>query len=283
MPRTPSSPPSSTCKPSAWPLPRIPKAKAAGEDTWEDTKPVADEPYVPTPAPVEGGGIGFTLPEAFLLLANGGGWDERTERNKIGALGGALAGSMLLELLQQRIILVQRDRLTRTGNTTEDSAVAAIEDRLRRINEKGERPSLDAMGRLAKWDRELLLPFKQRLAERGLVEYGSRRFLGLFYRSQVTVLDEAAQDRLRNKLKRAIAGGGTPEAASILLLGLLDATGLLSSIVPEEAMEYNRKRLNGLLGGRDIMGYKVDPNLKALQEVAVRTILNNVRIMTFRG
>jgi hypothetical protein len=105
----------------------------------------------------------------------------------------------------------------------------------------------------------------------------------MFHRSWVNVLDEEAQDRLRNKLRRAIAGGGTPEASSILLLGLLDASGLLGSIVPDEAMDYNRKRLNGLLGGRDIMGYKVDPKLKALQEIAVRTILQNVRVMTVRG
>ena len=53
--------------------------------------------------------------------------------------------------------------------------------------------------------------------------------------------------------------------------------------MPEGAQAYNRKRLNGLLAGKDVMGYKVDDELKGIQEMAVRTILDNVRVMTVRG
>jgi hypothetical protein len=191
---------------------------------------------------------------------------------------------MVLELLMQGQVLVQRDRIVLTGEATEDEAIVPIVAELRRIREKkGDLTSLQQMGRLAKANRVLLTPFKQRLADKGLVSYGSRKHLGLFHRSWVEVTDEAAQERLQNRLRRAIAGGGTPEAASILLLGLLDASGLFDTVVPDEAADYNRKRLNGLLGGRDIMGYKVDPQLKALQEIATRSILNNVRLMTVRG
>lgn len=241
---------------------------------------VVDERYKPD-APLPAPPSGLSIPEMFILAVNEGGWDERIEKAKPGRLGGALAGAIVLELLQRGRVLVQRDRFTVVGESGDDEAVEAAVAKMRSIRErKGDIASLPHMRRMAKWNRELLEPFKDRLAGRGLVQHSHRMHLGLFYRSSVTLLDEDAQERLRNKLRRAIAGGGTPEASSILLLGLLDACGLLPLIVPDEAMDYNRKRLNGLLGGRDIMGYKVDPQLKALQEVAVRTILQNVRAMT---
>jgi hypothetical protein len=265
-PKIPKAPlrPGETFEPPATPAPPAAEARAA------DTQPTDT--------------FGFSIPEAFLLLANGGGWDERAEKNREGSFGGALAGAMVLELLIRGQVLVQRDRIVLTGEPTDDEALVPIVAALRRIREKkGDLTSLQQMGHLAKANRTLLTPFKQRLADKGLVTYGSRKHLGLFHRSWVEVTDDAAQERLQNRLRRAIAGGGTPEAASILLLGLLDATGLFGTVVPDEAADYNRKRLNGLLGGRDIMGYKVDPQLKALQEIATRAVLTNVRVMTVRG
>jgi multidrug efflux pump subunit AcrA (membrane-fusion protein) len=235
-----------------------------------------------TRAPPPSEGIGFSLPEAFLLLANEGGWDERTERNAPGALGAALAGSLLLDLVARGRVLIQRDRFTIVGDLGDD-ATEAVVAKLQQLQAKRDRPSLPAHVELAKWNRELLAPFKERLARRGLITHGHRMHLGLFYRCWVEVVDVTAPERLRNRLRRTIAGGGTPEAESVLLLGLMDACGLLESIVPAQALDYNRKRLNGLLAGRDIMGYKVDPRLKGVQEVAVRTILQNVRQLSTQG
>ena len=271
------------------PSPKLPNLRevATGEEADEEPaaplvtgEPVVDERYKPD-APLPAPPSGLSIPEMFILAVNEGGWDERIEKAKPGRLGAALSGAVVLELLVRGRVLVQRDRFTVVGEPGDDPAVEAAVAKLRSIRErKGDLGSLPHMRRFAKWNREMLEPFKERLAGRGLVRHGHRMHLGVLYRSHVDLLDEDAQERLRNKLRRAIAGGGTPEASSILLLGLLDACGLLALIVPDEAMDYNRKRLNGLLGGRDIMGYKVDPQLKALQEVAVRTILQNVRAMT---
>lgn len=267
--------------------PKIPKAPLRPGEEWRDApKPAAQETVTfteETPsAPAEA--FGFAVPEAFLLLAADGQWDERMEKNKEGAYGGALAGAILLELLMAGAIQVQRDRFIPTGTVPDDPSLYAALDRLRRVRDKkGDLATLRMMGELAKWNRELLRPYKDSLAARGLAEHGDRRHLGVFYRSWLQVTDVDAQERLQNRLRRAIAGGGTPEPHSVLLLGLLDASGQFGTVVPDEAADYNRKRLNGLLGGRDIMGYKVHPDLKALQEVAVRTILANVRIMTVRG
>jgi hypothetical protein len=263
------------------PMPRIPKAApAAPPQDLDLSEPEVRQEFQtapPPPAPT-----GLSIPEMFLLVANEGGWDERAEKAKPGHLGGALAGALMLELLVQGRINIQRDRFALAGEPGGDAAAVAVAAKVRRIKER--RPdiaSLPHMRRLAKWNRELLEPYKDRLAGRGFAEHGHRMHLGLLYRSHVAILDEDAQERLRNKLRRAIAGGGTPEASTILVLGLLDASGLLPTIVPDQALDYNRKRLNGLLSGRDVMGYAVDKQLKGLQEIAVRTILQNVRTMTF--
>lgn len=263
------------------PAPRIPKpAPATPAEDLDLSEPEVKEEFQTTPPPPAP--TGLSIPEMFLLVANEGGWDERTEKSKPGLLGGALAGSLMLELLVQGRINIQRDRFALTGDPTADAGSAAVVAKVRQIKErKPDITSLPHMRRLAKWNRELLEPYKARLADRGFATHGHRMHLGLLYRSHVDVTDEEAQERLRNKLRRAIAGGGTPEASTILVLGLLDACGLLPTIVPDQALDYNRKRLNGLLSGRDVMGYAVDKQLKGLQEMAVRTILQNVRTMTF--
>lgn len=228
------------------------------------------------PARIDTAPRGLSVPEQYLLLTLDDAWDERREKVRPGALGGALAGSLLLELAMHGKLRVQRDRFQVT-DVAVDAAAAAVAAKLARW---GDLPSLQAMKELAKWIPQLLPAYKDRMAQRDLVQHRSWRHLGLFYRSQTALLDADAQERLRNKLGRAIAGGGRPDAPTILALGLLEASGLFGLVVPEGAQQYNRKRLNGLLAGKDVMGYKVDDELKGLQEVAVRTILDNVRILT---
>lgn len=221
---------------------------------------------------------GLSIPEHFLLLALEPGWDERREKAGPGGLGGALVGSLLLELALQGKLQVQRDRFTLTDKAVDDGAQAVAQH----LQQLQGQPSLQAMARLVKPLRTLLPTYKDRLAGRGLVAHESWRHLGMFHRSQTALLDGDAQERLRNKLARAIAGGGRPDAPTILSLGLLEASGLFGLVVPEGAQAYNRKRLNGLLAGKDVMGYKVDDELRGMQEIAVRTILDNVRTMTAR-
>lgn len=257
------------------PAPTLPVGrKARGEP--EEAKHVLQLDPAP-PARIEAAAPrGLSIPEHFLLLALEDVWDERRERATSGNLGGALVGALLLELVLQDKIRVQRDRFQVTEAAVDDAASAVVQI----IKPLQDRPSLQVMGALAKELPELLPPYKARMAARGLIEHRAWRHLGMFYRSQTALVDEDAQERLRSKLARAIAGGGRPDAPTILSLGLLEASGLFGVVVPEGAQAYNRKRLNGLLAGKDVMGYKVDDELKAMQEMAIRTILDNVRQMT---
>ena len=222
---------------------------------------------------------GLSVPEQYLLLTLEDGWDERAERVRPGGLGGALTGALLLDLVLRGALKVQRDRFQLQDADLDDAAEAVA----KKLEQFDGRPSLQAMTELAKWLPQLLPAYKQRMADRGLIDFRAWRHMGLFYRSQVALLDPDAQERLRNKLGRAIAGGGRPDAPTILALGLLEASGKFGLVVPEGAQAYNRKRLNGLLAGKDVMGYKVDDELKGMQEIAVRTVLDNVRVLTVRG
>lgn len=218
---------------------------------------------------------GLSIPEHYILLTLDDDWDERRERIGAPGLGGGLIGALLLDLVRQGKLRVQRDRFQVTDAAVDDAGALVLE----KLALKDGETSQAAMRRLAKWLPQLLAAYKDRLQERGLIEHRQWRHLGLFHRSQAVLLDEPAQERLRNKLARAIAGGGRPDAATILSLGLLEASGLFGLVVPEGAQAYNRKRLNGLLGGKDVMGYKVDDELRGVQEMAVRTVLDNVRQM----
>lgn len=256
------------------PAPKLPlgakaKASAAKDVLQLDPAPPAklSEPAAPR---------GLSIPEHFILLALEDGWDERRERTGPDGLGGALVGALLLDLVLQGKVHVQRDRFTLTDQTV-DAAAAPVAAKLASL---ASQPSLQVMRNLAKGLPQLVPAYKDRLQARGLIEHRAWRHLGLFYRSQTALLDADAQERLRSKLARAIAGGGRPDAPTILSLGLLEASGLFGIIVPEGAQAYNRKRLNGLVAGKDVMGYKVDDELRGVQEMAVRTILDNVRTLT---
>lgn len=262
------------------PVPTLPVGRAARDaEDGAQGKEVLELDPAPPARMQESAPRGLSIPEHYLLLTIEDGWDERREKVRPGGLGGGLVGALLLELVLQGKLRVQRDRFQVTDVPVDDDAHAVAE----RMKEWQGQPSLVAMGNLAKQLRHVLPAYKERMARRGLIEHREWKHLGLFPRAQVALVDADAQDHLRNKLARAIAGGGRPDAPTILSLGLLEASGLFGLVVPEGAQAYNRKRLNGLLAGKDVMGYKVDDELKGIQEVAVRTILDNVRTMTVRG
>lgn len=256
-------------------IPKIPVGRHGTQRDDATPKEVLQIDPAP-PARIDTAPRGLSVPEQYLLLTLEDGWDERRERIGPGSLGGALVGSLVLDLILQGKVRVQRDRFQVTDVSVDDAGHAVSA----KLAQWTDLPSLQALKELGKWLPQLLPAYKDRMAARGLLEHRSWRHLGLFYRSQTALLDVDAQERLRNKLGRAIAGGGRPDAPTILALGLLEVSGLFGLVVPEGAQPYNRKRLNGLLAGKDVMGYKVDDELKGMQEIAVRTVLDNVRILT---
>lgn len=217
----------------------------------------------------------LSLPEQFLLVAIGPGWDDRMERARAGSQGGAIAGSLLLELALRGHLKVQRDRFQVQGEVA-DPDLAAVASK---VAELGDRASIEAMEKLCKGLPRRIRPWKQRLGAKGLARERVWRHLGVLPRSETHLLDADAQDQLVKRLLRILAGSGNPDAQSILLLALLDAAGLLETLVPSSTLPFNRKRLQALLSGRDTLGYAVDSQMRNVQDLALQTVLQNVRLL----
>jgi hypothetical protein len=217
---------------------------------------------------------GLSLPEQFLLVALRPGWDDRMERARPGGKGTAIVGSLLLDLALRGGLKVQRDRFQATGADVDDPDLQRVAGELAAL---ADLPSREAMRRLAHKLTPRIRPWKQRLERRGMVRERTWRHLGLFPRSTTVLVDEEAQQKLVKRILRLLAGSGNPDAQSVLLLALMDASGLLEEMVPSSTLAFNRKRIQALLAGRDTLGYAVDSQLRQVQDVLVQTVLQNVK------
>jgi hypothetical protein len=217
---------------------------------------------------------GLTLPEQYLLIAITEGWDDRQEKFRVGSHGPALVGALILDVALRGHLKIQRDRFEVVDGGELDPDLAPVVKRLRELKDA---PSMEAMRRLGAGDLTgLIRPWKQRLARRGLVTERTWKHMGLFKRSETDLRAPDAQAKLENRLVRLLSGG-TADAQTICLLGLIDAAGLLPNLVPSSALPFNRSRIQGLVTGRDKLGYLVDRDFKGMQEVLVTTILTNVK------
>jgi hypothetical protein len=237
----------------------------------EEPPPLRSERTGPTAA-VRAADI--DIPEQFLVIALDGPWDDRMERIKHGRQGAALVGSLLLELAVRGKLKVQRDRFELEEGSTGDDELDYFAEQ---VAELGPVPTAQAMKLLGKWLPDRFRPWKARLQRRGWIREERTRFLGLFRRSTTTLLDEDVQAKLQNRLVRMLAGGGNPDVKSIALLGLVQASGLLPVMVPQSALAFNEKRISLLLSGKDPLHYRMDNSVHQVQDLALRTILQNVR------
>jgi hypothetical protein len=217
----------------------------------------------------------WSLPEHFLLVAIHDDWDDRMEKGKVGRQGVALVASLLFELALRGRLRIQMDRLQVVGEATGDPALDAFADTVR---EHGHMKARAAIDRLARQASRHIDPWRGRLHRRGVARAERWRFLGVLPRHRMLITDPEAKAKMENRLQRTLVGG-TPDARTILLLGLIDAAGLLPEIIPEGALAFNRKRIHALLAGRDPLGYRVDPGVHDLQAALVEEILRTVRAL----
>jgi len=219
---------------------------------------------------------GLSLPEQFLLVAHRPGWDDKMEKARPGSQGAAVVGSLLLELALRGVLKVQRGRFTiedAEGLTPELAAVAA------EVQAMGNSSTQVAMEKLTKGLPDRIRPWVQALERRGVLREERSRRLAVMSRSELILTDQSAKERLENRLVRTLAGGGNPDARTIMLLGLVSASGLLRELVPASAYDYNRKRITALLSGRDTLSYRVDNAIRRVQDMALQTVLQDIRVL----
>lgn len=218
----------------------------------------------------------WSLPEEFLLVALHEGWDDRDEKVKAGKHGASLAASLLFELVVHDRLRLHLDRYQIVGEPTGDPALDHFAKEVELVGHQKAQTALELLGRKA---GRHISPWRGRLHKRGIAREEHWRFLGVIPRSRTLITDNEAKAKLENRLQRTLVGG-TPDVRTILLLGLIDAAGLLPEIIPAGALAFNRKRINALLTGRDTLGYRVDPGMSKLQGALVHGLLRDVRTLT---
>lgn len=207
--------------------------------------------------------------ERFLLLAFGTAWDHRRERGE----ATALAGALLLELLRGGNLAVQHGAF-HLKDEPADPTLAAVAKELGRI---GPCPTNEALLRLTRKAPELVQPWKDLLVRSGVLADEHGKVLGLLRRSSTRVVDGDRKARLEQRLTRFLAGSGVPDTDTLLLLGLLEASGTLERFLPRPTLPFNRRRIQGLITGRDSLGYRATGALQGLDETVLHAILKDVR------
>lgn len=233
-------------------------------------EPVLDIAALKPAPPLQVGGrrqTRMSLTAEFMTLAITDPWESGHEKLRAGKFGGAFIAAPLLELVLNGRLRVQRDRFQVVDGPELPRALEELADAVREL---GDLPALDAMAKLGRRELpELLVPWKLRLAEAGVVALDKKHRI-------IQVIDPDAQGALENRLMRVLAGSGVVQAQDIMLLGLAQASRVLPRFVPASALAYNEKRIRNLLAGRDVMDYRVDAGMQGLQHLAVTTILENV-------
>jgi Golgi phosphoprotein 3 len=197
------------------------------------------------------------LPEELLLLA------LHDEKGSVipaaaSALNGALVGAMMMELAM----------MGRLQETPHDTVIAdprptgyeVMDDALTRIAAADTPRSASYwVGRLAGRMPRLKDRLLEGLVARGVLEQRERRILWVFPSRSFPLVNAAAEQQVRERLRAVILGGQIPDRRTAALLGLVRACNLTDEIfAPHERPQAHRRvgdltsedaANNGVFGG----------------------------------
>ena len=200
-------------------------------------------------------GRGVLIAEEFLLLC----FDDQTGKKIISSdkIEPALGGALLVELaLKERIGVTaesagwrQRGRFTVTDTTsTDDLELDSALAKLQAAEGKKIKDLISKMSgkRITKGLERRLL---ERLAATGVLRLERGKVLGIFPRTMWPTSDMGPEEDVRERLQTALIAGLTPTEHTVALIGLLEATGLLTKVVPSEDKKSLRRRAKELTEG----------------------------------
>lgn len=95
--------------------------------------------------------------------------------------------------------------------------------------------------------RRLLDPTAAALSRAELVSDASVRRLDVTWLRRYRPLEDPAAEQLRSRLRLVLAGGAAGDDRTLMLGLLLDAGGLLGSVVPELSFLHRRERMKEVL------------------------------------
>jgi hypothetical protein len=89
----------------------------------------------------------------------------------------------------------------------------------------------------------------ERLAAAGVLRLERGKVLGIFPGTTWPTCDTSPEEGVRERLHTALLAGLTPTERTVVLIGLLEATGLLTKVVPSEDKKSLRRRAKELTEG----------------------------------
>ena len=197
------------------------------------------------------------IAEEFLLLS----LDNESGKPMLGKdrLGPALGGALVAELaLMERIGVTPRDagwskrgRITITNLTPTDDA--ELDEALRRLADSEGKKVKAVLSDLASRKVRLSFQLRERLLERlakaGVLTRREGTVLGFIPRTTWPAGDHAPVDEIRQRLQSALVSGLTPTERTVVLIALLQVTGLLPKVVTTEDKRALRARAKQLSAG----------------------------------
>ena len=206
----------------------------------------------------EGASVASVLiAEEFLLLS----LDHESGRLLIAheRLRPALGGALVAELaLMERIGVTPHDagwskrgRITITNLTPTDDA--ELDEALRRLADNEGKKVKAVLSDLASRKVRLSFQLRERLLERlakaGVLTRREGTVLGFIPRTTWPAGDHAPVDEIRQRLQSALVSGLTPTERTVVLIALLQVTGLLPKVVTTEDKRALRARAKQLSAG----------------------------------
>ena len=195
------------------------------------------------------------IAEEFLLLCV----DDHTGKKIIPSdrIEPALGAALLVELaLMERIGVTpqsagwrERGRIAITDmSPTDDAELDAALAKLQHAEGRKAKELISTASgkRITKGLERRLL---ERLASRGVLRLEQGRVLGIFQHPTWPTDETGPEEDVRERLHTALIAGLTPTERSVALIGLLQATGLLTKVVPTEDKKSLRRRAKELSEG----------------------------------
>ena len=197
------------------------------------------------------------IAEEFLLLS----LDNESGKPMLGKdrLGPALGGALVAELaLMERIGVTPHDagwskrgRITITNLTPTDDP--ELDEAMRKLAESEGKKLKDVLSDFASKKVRLSYQLRERLLERlakaGVVKQQEGTVLGFIPRTTWPAGDLAAEDDVRERLQSALVSGVTPTERTLVLIALLQVTGLLPKVVTTEDKRALKARAKQLTEG----------------------------------
>ncbi|MGQ9365288.1 anti-sigma factor antagonist [Azospirillum sp. ST 5-10] len=179
------------------------------------------------------------------------------------------AGAVLMELALAGRIDCDLERMSvvdprPTGEPLLDGVLA-------RLAGQGAHAPADWINDVAEQGNALRAAALARLVERGIVKKQEGRFLWIFRDRRYPVVDGREQREVRARLRALLLGDDIPDPRDVVLVGLVDLSGLFATVLDAQEQRQAQPRI-AQLKKMDLIGQQVDRAVASI-EMAISSVM----------